>query len=71
MIQKIYSNIRLYLASAWYSYRSLYAWQSIGPYISGKVAFPIAQMLFFYFMGLLAGASLWMASGWLAAKSAE
>jgi ABC-2 type transport system permease protein len=55
MIERTAGSLRLYLASAWYSYRSLYAWQSIGPYISGKVAFPIAQMLFFYFMGLLAG----------------
>jgi ABC-2 type transport system permease protein len=55
MIQKIYDNIRLYLASAWYSYRALYAWQTIGPYMSGKVAFPIAQMLFFLYLGRLAG----------------
>jgi len=55
MIQRIRQDLRLYLVSAWYSYRALYAWQSLGPYISGKVAFPIAQMLFFYFMGKLAG----------------
>jgi ABC-2 type transport system permease protein len=55
MIKNIRSNIRLYLASAWYSYRALYAWQAIGPYISGKVAFPIAQMLFFLYLGRLAG----------------
>ena len=55
MIQKIYSDIRLYLASAWYSYRALYAWQTIGPYMAGKVAFPIAQMLFFLYLGRLAG----------------
>ena len=55
MIQKIRGNIRLYLASAWYSYRALYAWQTFGPYISGKVVFPIAQMLFFFFLGKLAG----------------
>jgi len=55
MIQRIYSDIRLYLASAWYSYRALYAWQTIGPYMSGKVVFPIAQMLFFLYLGKLAG----------------
>jgi ABC-2 type transport system permease protein len=57
MIQKIYSNLRLYIASAWYSYRALYTWRTIGPYLSGKVAFPVAQMLFFLFMGKLAGIS--------------
>ena len=57
MIKKIYSDIRLYFASAWYSYRALYAWQTIGPYLSGKVAFPIAQMLFFLYLGRLAGVS--------------
>lgn len=55
MIKKIYSDARLYFASAWYSYRALYAWQTIGPYMSGKVAFPIAQMLFFLYLGRLAG----------------
>jgi ABC-2 type transport system permease protein len=55
MIARLSGDFRLYLASAWYSYRSLYAWQSFGPYMSGKVAFPIAQMLFFYYMGILAG----------------
>jgi ABC-2 type transport system permease protein len=55
MIKQISGNLRIYFASAWYSYRALYAWQTIGPYISGKVAFPIAQMLFFLFLGKLAG----------------
>lgn len=55
MIKKMGGNLRIYLASAWYSYRALYAWQTIGPYMSGKVAFPIAQMLFFVFLGKLAG----------------
>lgn len=55
MMRRLASDLRLYLVSAWYSYRALYAWQSLGPYISGKVAFPIAQMLFFYFMAKLAG----------------
>jgi ABC-2 type transport system permease protein len=55
MIKKIYSDARLYFASAWYSYRALYAWQTIGPYMSGKVAFPIAQMLFFLYLGRMAG----------------
>jgi ABC-2 type transport system permease protein len=55
MIKRIRGDIRLYFASAWYSYRALYAWQTIGPYISGKIAFPIAQMLFFLFIGKLAG----------------
>lgn len=57
MMRKIYGDLRLYLASAWYSYRALYAWRTIGPYLSGKVAFPIAQMLFFVFLGKLAGVS--------------
>jgi ABC-2 type transport system permease protein len=52
---KLPGTLRIYLASAWYSYRALYAWQTFGPYISGKVVFPIAQMLFFLFMGKLAG----------------
>ena len=55
MIRRLFGDLRLYFASAWYSYRALYAWQTLGPYLSGKVAFPIAQMLFFYFMGKLAG----------------
>ena len=55
MIGKTPAALRIYFASAWYSYRALYAWQSLGPYISGKVVFPIAQMLFFLFMGKLAG----------------
>jgi ABC-2 type transport system permease protein len=55
MIRQFFGDLRLYFASAWYSYRALYAWQTLGPYLSGKVAFPIAQMLFFYFMGKLAG----------------
>ena len=55
MIKKLLGNLRLYLASAWYSYRALYAWQSFAPYISVKIAFPLAQMLLFLFMGRLAG----------------
>ena len=55
MIKRLSSTLRLYLASAWYSYRAVYAWQRIGPYISGKVVFPIAQMLFFLLLGKLAG----------------
>ena len=55
MIRNFLSNTRLYLASAWYSYRALYAWQSFAPYISVKLAFPLAQMLLFLFMGRLAG----------------
>jgi ABC-2 type transport system permease protein len=55
MMKNVISNLRLYLASAWYSYRALYAWQSFGPYLSVKIAFPLAQMLLFLFMGKLAG----------------
>lgn len=55
MISHLPGNLRIYAASAIYAYRALYAWQSFGPYISGKVVFPIAQMLFFLFMGILAG----------------
>ncbi|HSA99036.1 MAG TPA: ABC transporter permease [Anaerolineales bacterium] len=55
MMRNFMSSLRLYLASAWYSYRSVYAWQQFGPYISVKIAFPLAQMLLFYFMGRLAG----------------
>jgi ABC-2 type transport system permease protein len=55
MMKRLSGNIRLYLASAWYSYRALYAWQKFGPYISVKLAFPLAQMLLFLFMGRLAG----------------
>jgi ABC-2 type transport system permease protein len=55
MMKNLLGNIRLYLASAWYSYRAVYAWQSFGPYVSVKIAFPLAQILLFYFMGRLAG----------------
>lgn len=55
MIKSLTGNLRLYLASAWYSYRALYAWQTFIPYISVKVVFPLAQMLLFLFMGRLAG----------------
>ncbi len=55
MMKSLQKDLRLYFASAWYSYRALYAWQTLGPYISGKVVFPIAQMLFFYFMAKMAG----------------
>lgn len=55
MIKNLVGNIRLYLVSAWYSYRALYAWQTFMPYMSVKVAFPLAQMLLFLFMGRLAG----------------
>ena len=55
MIKNLYADIRLYLVSAWYSYRALYAWQKFVPYISVKLAFPLAQMLLFLFMGRLAG----------------
>ena len=55
MIKKLVGNLRLYVASAWYSYRALYAWQSFAPYISVKIVFPLAQMLLFLFMGRLAG----------------
>jgi len=55
MMKNLMGNIRLYFASAWYSYRALYAWQSFAPYISVKIAFPLAQMLLFLFMGRLAG----------------
>ncbi len=55
MMKNFRGSLRLYLASAWYSYRSVYAWQRFGPYISVKIAFPLAQMLLFYFMGQLAG----------------
>jgi ABC-2 type transport system permease protein len=55
MIKNLRQNVRLYFASAWYSYRALYAWQSFAPYISVKIVFPLAQMLLFLFMGRLAG----------------
>ena len=55
MIKEFSRNLRLYFASAWYSYRALYTWQSFIPYISVKIAFPLAQMLLFLFMGRLAG----------------
>ena len=55
MIKSLTGNLRLYLASAWYSYRALYAWQTFIPYFSVKVVFPLAQMLLFLFMGRLAG----------------
>ena len=55
MMKAIRADLRLYFASAWYSYRALYAWQTLGPYLSGKVVFPLAQMLFFYFMAKMAG----------------
>lgn len=55
MIKNLLENARLYFASAWYSYRALYAWQSFAPYVSVKIAFPLAQMLLFLFMGKLAG----------------
>jgi ABC-2 type transport system permease protein len=55
MMKKFSGNLRLYFVSAWYSYRALYAWQSFVPYVSVKVAFPLAQMLLFLFMGRLAG----------------
>ena len=54
-MKNLKQNFRLYLASAWYSYRALYAWQTFAPYISVKIAFPLAQMLLFLFMGRLAG----------------
>lgn len=54
-MRPISCNFRLYLASAWYSYRALYAWQGFNGYLSGKIVFPIAQMLFFLFLGKLAG----------------
>jgi ABC-2 type transport system permease protein len=55
MIKRILGDARLYFVSAWYSYRAVYAWQTFGPYIAGKIVFPIAQMLFFLFLGKLAG----------------
>jgi ABC-2 type transport system permease protein len=55
MIKHLVQDLRLYLASAWYSYRALYAWQSFLPYVSVKVVYPLAQMLLFLFMGRLAG----------------
>lgn len=55
MIKTMKGNLRLYLASAWYSYRALYAWQTFIPYISVKIVFPLSQMLLFLFMGRLAG----------------
>lgn len=51
----LHNNLRVYLASAWYSYRALYAWQRFGPYVSGKIIYPTAQMLFFLLLGRLAG----------------
>ena len=47
--------LRLYLVSALYSYRAMYAWQGLAPYVSGKVIYPLAQMLLFYYIGKLAG----------------
>lgn len=55
MIRQLYGSLRLYVMSAWYSYRALYAWQRLMPYISVKIAFPLAQMLLFIYMGRLAG----------------
>ncbi len=55
MMNKFLRDARLYFASAWYSYRALYAWQKFAPYISVKIVFPLAQMLLFIFMGRLAG----------------
>lgn len=55
MINQLLRDTRLYFASAWYSYRALYAWQQLVPYLSVKIVFPLAQMLLFIFMGRLAG----------------
>ncbi len=54
-MRQLISTLRLYFASAWYSYRALYAWQGLNNYFAGKIVFPIAQMLFFLFLGKLAG----------------
>ena len=54
-MKSLCQNLHLYLASAWYSYRALYAWQRFGPYVSGKIIYPTAQMLFFLYLGRLAG----------------
>lgn len=54
-MKAVFRYFRLYLVSAWYSYRAVYAWQRLGPYISGKIIYPLAQMLLFYYIGKMAG----------------
>jgi ABC-2 type transport system permease protein len=56
-MKALYRYLRLYLVSALYSYRAMYAWQGLAPYVSGKIIYPLAQMLLFYYIGKLAGVS--------------
>jgi ABC-2 type transport system permease protein len=53
----IIRSIRLYFYEAWFSYRALFDWQRIGPYLSAKLFFPLFTMLLFVFMGRFAGAN--------------
>ena len=46
---------RLYFYEAWFSYRALFDWQRLGPYLSVKIFFPLFTMLLFVFMGRFAG----------------
>lgn len=54
MIRSISVNTRLFLRGAYLSYRALFVWLQPSTYLASKVVGPLAQILFFTFLGTFA-----------------
>ena len=50
-------KLRAYGRFVAYSFRLQYGWQGLGPYALGRIVAPLAQMIFFVYLGRLAGGS--------------
>lgn len=57
MIKNITLNVRLFFQGAYLSYVALFAWLRPSVYLASKVVMPLAQILFFTFLGMYATGS--------------
>jgi ABC-2 type transport system permease protein len=54
MMKRVWLNLRLFLQGALLSYIGLFAWLRPATYLASKIVMPLAQILFFTFMGIFA-----------------
>lgn len=53
----LYGNLRLFFQGAALSYRALFRWFRPSTYLASKIAMPLAQMIFFIFIGSFGAAA--------------
>jgi len=54
MMKRLQAAFRIFFTSAYYSYIALFRWFRPAPYIASKIVMPLAQILFFAFLGMYA-----------------